>query len=190
MDLPGWDERYRAGAVSSMALESAPTPLLVEAASHLPPGRALDLACGTGRNALWLAQHGWKVTAVDGSRAAIETLLTRAGLLGLAVDARVADLEKAEFTIEPSGWELIATCYYLQRDLIESAKRGLVPGGVMVAIALMVEPGRENSPYRLQPGELRRYFDGWEIRHDREGPDASQHAVAEIVSRRPDSGTL
>ena len=51
-----------------------PHPLLVEAASKLTPGRALDLACGTGRNALWLAQHGWDVTAVDASPTAIETL--------------------------------------------------------------------------------------------------------------------
>jgi tellurite methyltransferase len=190
MDLAGWDQRYRTEADSATAPESSPTPLLRDTASHLPPGRALDLACGTGRNALWLAQHGWNVTAVDGSPAAIETLLRRAQRLGVAVDARVADLETSGFAIEPSIWDLIATCYYLQRDLIQSAKRGLAPGGVMVAIALLVEPGRENSPYRVQPGELRRYFDGWEILHDREGPDASRHAVAEIVSRRPNSDTI
>src|SRR5258708_36868483 len=48
---------------------------------------------------------------------------------GVAVNARVADLEKDGFAIAPSCWELIATCYYLQKDLFESAKRGLVPGG-------------------------------------------------------------
>jgi SAM-dependent methyltransferase len=188
MDLAGWEERYRAN--SGTEIESAATPLLVDGASDLPPGRALDLACGTGRNALWLAQRGWSVTAVDGSPAAIETLRHRAGHLGVTVDAQVADLEKAGFTIEPACWDLIAMCYYLQRDLFEPCKRGLVPGGVMVAIALLVEPGKEHSPFRLQRGELRRYFEEWEILHDREGRDAWQHTVAEIVARRPNGDTI
>ena len=185
MDLAEWDEKYRKGAVEPRA----PDPLLVAAASTLPPARALDLACGAGRNALWLAGQGWKVTAVDGSAAAIETLRAGAGRLGVAIDARVTDLEKAEFTIAHASWDLIAACYYLQRDLLASAKQGLVAGGVMVAIALLAEPGRENSPYRALPGELRKYFDGWEIQHDREGADPSGHAVAEIVARRPNSDT-
>ena len=95
MDLAGWEERYRADADSRTALESAPTPLLVEGASHLPPGRALDLACGAGRNALWLARRGWSVTAVDGSPAAIENLRRRAAHLSVKVDARVAEIGRA-----------------------------------------------------------------------------------------------
>lgn len=183
MDLAGWEQRYRAEADAG-TLGSAPTPLLMEAANLLPPGHALDLACGTGRNALWLAQHGWSVTAVDGSSAAIETLRRRAGHLSVTVDAQVADLEKVGFTIAPAHWDLIAMCYYLQRDLFEPCKRGVVPGGVMVAIALLAEPGKDNS-FRLEPGELRRYFEDWEILHDREGRDAWQHKVAEIIARKP-----
>ncbi len=190
MDLAGWDERYRAELDSGTPRELVPCPLLTATASRLQPARALDLASGSGRNTLWLAQHGWKVTAVDGSPAAIETLLAGAKRLGVAVDARVADLERGEFTIAPSCWELIATCYYLQRDLFAPAKRGVVPGGVMVAIALMVEPGRKNSPYRVKPGELRLSFDGWEVLHDREGADGSRQAVAEIVARRPNIDTI
>ena len=151
MDLAGWDERYRAES----AHDPVPSPLLVEAASELPPGRALDLACGTGRNALWLAQRGWRVTAVDGSPAAIESLRRRAAQEGLTVDAQGVDLEKTDFTIQPAHWDLIAICYYLQRDLFEPCKRGLIPGGVMVAIALLVEPGKEHSPFRMRANELR-----------------------------------
>ena len=132
-----------------------------------------------------MAQLGWRVTAVDGSAAAVEILRQRALQLGITVDTQITDLEKSAYSIQPAGFDLIAMCYYLQRDLFEPCKRGVVPGGVMVAIVLLVEPGKENSPFRLQPGELRGRFDGWEILHEREGRDGWQHAVAEMVARRP-----
>jgi len=182
MDLAGWEQRYR--SEMDAVFEPSPTPLLAETVSHLPPGRALDLASGTGRNALWLAQRGWSVTAVDGSPTAVKILRRCAEQMNVVVDAQVADLERAGFTIEPDHWDLIAMCYYLQRDLFESSKQGLVPGGVIVVIVLLAEPGKDNS-FRAQPGELRRCFEGWEILHDREGSDTWQHKVAEIVARRP-----
>jgi SAM-dependent methyltransferase len=156
MDLAAWDEQYRKNANSAAERESVPNPLLVRAASDLPPGRALDLACGAGRNALWLAQHDWNVTAVDGSPAALEILRHRA--TGLRVETQIADLEDSAFMVEPARYNLIAMCYYFQRSLIEQCKRGLVPGGVMVAIALLTEPDKELSTFRLRPGELRGYF--------------------------------
>ncbi|HSR09367.1 MAG TPA: methyltransferase domain-containing protein [Bryobacteraceae bacterium] len=179
MDLAAWEQRYRAQEEIS---EPSPNPLLVEAARSLPPGRALDLACGTGRNALWLAQHGWNVTAVDGSPTAIELLRQRAGDLPIAT--QIADLENGAYAIEPGRYDLIAICYYLERKLFEPAKRGLIPGGILVAIALLAEPGKDNS-FRVEPGELPRTFEGWEILHHREGRDAWQHNVAEIVARKP-----
>src|SRR5437868_2094340 len=100
-----------------------PTPLLVETAAKLKPGRALDLACGKGRNAIWLAEHGWRVTAVDRSSGAIP-----------GVDTHVADLEKHEFQIVEAAWDLIVVSYYLQRDLFERIKRGIAPGGIALVI--------------------------------------------------------
>ncbi len=179
MDLAGWEQRYRA---QEEAADSAPHLLLVETASSLAPGRALDLACGTGRNALWLARHGWSVTAVDGSPTAIEILRRRAA--GLRIETQIADLENSGFAIAPASYDLIAICYYLQRNLFEPAKQGLAPGGIIIAIALLSEPGKDNS-FRVEPGELRRYFDGWEILHYREGRDPWQHNTAEIVARKP-----
>jgi tellurite methyltransferase len=179
VDIRGWDERYRAEGTKY----SAPTPLLVETAQKLKPGGALDLACGTGRNAVWLAEHGWTVTAVDGSASAIETLRQRCP----AVDARAGDLEKHEFAITEANWDLIAVCYYLQRDLFESVKRGVKPGGVALVIVHMIEPGHEQSRFSVQPGELAKYFEGWEILHSYEGkPRDPEHkrAVAEIVARK------
>ncbi len=179
MDLAAWEQRYRAQEETS---EAAPNPLLVEIARPLPPGRALDLACGTGRNALWLAEHGWSVTAVDGSPSAIEILRQRAG--DLPIETQIADLENSNFAIEPASYDLIAICYYLERKLFEPAKRALLPGGILIAIALLAEPGKDNS-FRVEPGELPRTFDGWEILHHREGRDAWQHNVVEIVARKP-----
>jgi SAM-dependent methyltransferase len=125
------------------------------------------------------------VTAVDGSPAAIEILTKRDS----KIDAHVADLEKHEYIIPPDSWDLIAICYYLQRDLFEPAKRGLVPGGIVLAIAHIPEPDSpEMSPFRLAPGELAGYFEGLEILHSYEGPSndpAHKRWGAEIVARRP-----
>src|ERR1700733_2684515 len=134
MELHNWNERYRLRDHPAEDLDAAPTPLLVESAASLTPGKALDLACGAGRNALWLAEHGWEVTAVDGAPAAIEILRTRATERALEINAIVADLEKGEFQIEPSRWGLIAMCYYLQRNLFEPTKRGGAPRGILISI--------------------------------------------------------
>jgi tellurite methyltransferase len=187
MEISDWNERYRSGARPREDLDAAPTGLLVEAAKQLKPGKALDLACGTGRNALWLAEHGWNVTAVDGSAAAIEILRNRACERTLTVDARVADLEKSEYQIEDSYWDLIAMCFYLQRNLFEPAKRGVAPGGLLLAIVHISEADEEATAHCLKPGELERYFQGWEILHFHEGkPHDSAHlrAAAEIIARR------
>jgi tellurite methyltransferase len=171
MDLSGWDERYRSDEPAG-----EPVPLLVETASALQPGTALDLACGSGRNAVWLAVQGWSVTAIDGAPAAIDLLRRR----DAGIEALVADLEKAEYRIEPSSWDLVVISYYLQRDLIGPAKAGVKPGGVLLAIVLLTRPGEEPTYKRAKPGELQTYFLDWEILHYREG-----NSTAEIVARRP-----
>jgi tellurite methyltransferase len=188
MEIGAWEERYRSGQCFAADMEAVPTPLLVETARHLAPGKALDLACGTGRNALWLAEHGWRVTAVDGAPAAIEILRSRASERGITVDAKVADIEKGEYRIECSAWDLIVICHYLQRNLFPQVKEGLVPGGIVLAITHITEPGEEPSEHRLRPGELGRYFKAWEILHTHEGKSndaAHRRLVAEIVARRP-----
>jgi tellurite methyltransferase len=183
VDITGWEKRYRSTPQSSFT----PTPLLVENVSCRNPGRALDIACGTGRNAIWLAEKGWSVTAVDGSAVAISVLKAEALSRRLKIAARVADLE-AGFTIEARSWELIVMSFYLQRDLFEPAKLGLLPGGVLIAIVHITEPGEEPTAHRLRPGELRSYFEDFEILSYREGrPTDPEHRrlSAEIVARRP-----
>lgn len=188
MDIRGWDERYRSRELSAADSDTEPTPLLIEATKQLTAGTALDLACGTGRNAIWLAQRGWSVTAIDGSKAAIELLRAKAAKLGAAVDTRVADLQNHEYDIEESRWDLVAICYYLQRDLFHPAKKGVKPGGVLVAIVHITENDEQPTESRLGPGELIDYFPVWQILHRYEGKPndpAHQRSVAEIIARRP-----
>lgn len=180
-----WDERYLRGEHG----DAQPHPLVVEFATTLKPGQALDVACGIGRHALNLAERGWQVTAVDSSKVAIEILRERAGKLGLQVDARVADLETGEFLIEPDHYDLIVNCCYLQRDLFPAIKAGVNIGGVVLAVIPMVDDDPMVKPmnpaFLLQPGELQAQFEGWEFLHQFEGKHvAGKRAMAEIAARR------
>jgi SAM-dependent methyltransferase len=189
LDIDGWNERYRGGTRPREDFDAAPVPLLVKTAQNTRPGKALDLACGTGRNALWLAKHGWQVTAVDGSEAAIGILRERAEQSGLEIECRIADLEKHEFALQSESWDLIAICYYLQLDLLDAAMTALKPGGTIIVIVHVTEPGEEPTKHRLRPTELIRRFDRWPIQHSFEGAPhdaAHKRAVAEVVARRPD----
>ncbi len=188
MEIHEWNKRYRLREHETSDFESPPTPLLVKTAKALTPGSVLDLACGAGRNALWLAEHGWQVTAVDGASVAVETLRARAAERNLPIEVHVADLEKGEYKIERDRWDLVAICYYLQQNLFEPAKRGVKPGGILIAIVHIAEPGQEQTRHSLRPGELEGFFKGWEILHRHEGmPSDKPHRrpVAEIVVRRP-----
>jgi SAM-dependent methyltransferase len=182
VDLAAWNDRYK----REPATAAEPAPLVVEAASHLSPGAALDLASGAGRNALWLAERGWRVTAVDGASSAIERLRQKAA--ALPVEARIANLERGEYEIAANSWDLILFSYYLQRDLFPSAKLGVKPGGLLIAIVHLTDPGEAPTPRRARPGELRSFFQDWNILRYREGQSSDPaHArpVAEIAARRP-----
>jgi len=174
-----WEERFAPGA----RLNFTPSPLLVEAAELLAPGRALDLACGAGRNAIYLASLGWSVLAVDSSPAALGILRERAAAGGLRIDARQADLEGGEFAIEPASFDLICDFLYLQRNLFPQIREGLRPGGLFAAEILV----RDAQPHRfaLEPGELREEFAGWKILYYSEAARAGQkRPSARILARR------
>ena len=185
--MADWDERYRSGESAN----DEPHPLVVEFASKLEPGRALDVACGPGRHAIWLATRGWRVTAVDFSRVAIELLRHRANEKGLEIDSRIANLERHEFLIEPDAYDLIVVCKYLQRDLFSAIKAGVRAGGVVIAVIAMVDDDPQIKPlnpvFLLKPGELSAEFEGWELIRDFEGKragDERRRAMAEFIARR------
>lgn len=180
-----WDERYRAGE----QVFREPSPLVVQFTRDATPGAALDLACGAGRNALYLAGRGWRVTAVDGSRAAIDLLLGRARERKLALDAQVADLEAGEWCTADDSFDLVLSCYFLDRNLIPLMQKALRPGGWSILIAHLADPDQpRGTATRAFSGELPKFFEGWRILHYREGaPEESCHrrAVAELVAQKP-----
>jgi tellurite methyltransferase len=195
-----WDERYRrgehAGAEPSRLLARAVddfTRPFFDGARRRP--RALDVACGAGRHALLLAARGFRVTAVDASSVGVEMTLARASASGLALDARVADLERGEFSIEAGAYQLVCDFYYLQRDLFKPMRDGLRRGGLFVAAIHTADARPDARPmnpdFMLRPGELREQFRDWEILHyhETEGrdDDPGDHArpTAEIIARRP-----
>ena len=146
-----------------------PDPLLVELADSLAPGRALDLACGAGRHAIYLARLGWRVTAVDAAPAGIERLRRAAP----DVDAVVADLERGEYAIEPAGFDLICDFYYLQRDLFPAIREGVRPGGAFAGAIHLT------GSFSMEAGELRNEFAGWKIMYYSEAGGS-----AKILARR------
>ncbi len=165
MRLDEWNERYR----SREEIDSDPAPLLVRAAAELAPGRALDLACGAGRNALWLAAQEWDVVAIDGASEAIRILHEH----DASIDARVFDLEVGDaLPFDDESFDLVAILFYLHRPLFAEARRVVKRGGIVVSAAKM------RGTYRIAPGELVQHFEGFEVLH------ASEGEIAEIVARR------
>jgi tellurite methyltransferase len=167
-----WDEKYRADASPYLR----PIAFVQEAIAELPPGRALDVACGPGRHAIALAQRGWDVDAVDSSAVACEIVRSN-GFDGVHVFE--ADLERGEFRIAPSSYDLIVVCCYLQRGLMPAIRAGIRDGGHALMVIPMVDE-REgirpmNREFLLADGELRAYFEDWTIVQYREGIPADAH---------------
>ncbi len=133
-----WDSRYAEAAKSDSSVWSLePNAFVASVLAGFAPGSAIDLACGEGRNALWLAQRGWEVTAVDFSRVAVETGRARADRLGLEVDWIAADVTDWS---SPGLVDLIVIAY-LQlpaaelASVIASCAGSLEPDGLIVLVA-------------------------------------------------------
>lgn len=184
-----WDERYAAAARENNAF-AEPHRLLVELAENLAPGKALDLACGAGRNSIFLAARGWRVTAVDNSAAGLEIARRRAAENSVSIDFRHADLEAGEFEIEAGAYDLIGDFFYLQRDLFPKMKAGVKTGGLVAAVVRIYGAGEKQRRFMLREGELRQFFEDFDILHYRETSAAEvetgemRRRTAEIIARK------
>jgi SAM-dependent methyltransferase len=134
MDSAEWDQRY---AQSDLVWTAEPNRFVVAEVQDLPPGRALDLGTGEGRNALWLAAKGWQVTAVDFSAAGLDKARHLAQARGLPVDWVLADV--LDYQPETAAYQLVLLAYLqlaaasLDRVLRQGA-HALVPGGTMLVV--------------------------------------------------------
>jgi 2-polyprenyl-3-methyl-5-hydroxy-6-metoxy-1,4-benzoquinol methylase len=175
-DRKRWNKRY---AGEGYLLGVQPSPFLAEQLAGLlalcPGRRALDIACGEGRNSVFLARHGFSVTGIDIAEQALAKGARLAATSGVTVDFRRADLERCAIT---GSYDLILNVNFLLRRLIPALVAALAPGGILLVDTILAVPGTV-SPHRpehlLQPGELARLFAPYAgtILHMEELPDAA-----------------
>lgn len=181
-----WDRRWR----DKLDSPFLPDPWLLKVLHLLPTGRALDIASGRGRNALFLAERDWSVTAIDRSREALAQLEREAVRRHLPVETVRFDLE-AEPRLPAGDFDLVIDFFYLHRPLLPAILRAVSPGGAAVVRTFTsagpFAGGPGNPDFVLDPGELLATFAGWEILLHEEGLEPSRKggALAGIVARRP-----
>ena len=134
MDSQGWDARY---SDRGLLWSAEPNRFLVEEAAGLTPGRALDVACGEGRNAVWLAAHGWQATGVDFSPVGLAKARRLAGEKGVAVDWVEADL--TGWAPPERSFDLVVVLYLhlpgpTRQKVYSAMAAGVAPGGTMLVV--------------------------------------------------------
>ena len=182
MRAEDWDTRYAAAQQWS----DDPNALSASLLADVPAGRALEVAAGEGRMALWLASRGWTVTALDFSPVGLQRGRQRAQERGLQIDWQVADATAAEFGEQ--AYDLVLVLYlHLPRqaltEVLERAARAVAPGGLLLVLGhdrdnLERGVGGPPDPDVLHDVEL--------LRSAAAGLEVQQ---AEQVDRRVDEGT-
>ncbi len=135
MKSEDWDRRYSG---SELIWTAQPNRFLVAETTGLTPGRALDLACGEGRNAVWLAEQGWSVTGVDFSGVALAKAAQLAAARGVAVEWVEADL--LGYEPEPAAYDLVVVLYLQipaagRSTVLRNAAAAVAPGGELLVVA-------------------------------------------------------
>ena len=166
MDASKWDERY---AAADLVWSAEPNQFLPPAVEGTEPGTALDLACGEGRNAIWLARRGWDVTAIDFSTVAIDKARRLAG--DTAVEWRVADVTR----FEPGATYDLVVVFYVHLPpaemggLFHAATSALAPGGRLFGVGHAVRNAAEgwggppDSGILWDADAIGRFVDGLEV---------------------------
>jgi SAM-dependent methyltransferase len=185
-----WDTRYRDGAYAE---RTHPSALLAEWLPRIRRGRAFDVACGAGRNALFLAANGFTVCAIDISSVALERGRRAAKERGLDIEWREADLDEDLERVLPRGpFELIVWSRYVHRTLMPHLVARLATGGMLVCEQHLASDapvaGPTSRDFRLAPGELERSAEGLEVLQAYEGPvvdpDGRSVALAQLVASK------
>lgn len=188
-DRARWDERYRVGDWADI---DEPASVLHEARRWLsPPGLALDVACGAGRNALYLARLGYRTLAVDISWEGLQRLARRARADRLRILPVHADLEA--FGLRAEGFDVIVNTRFLLRSLFPLFRQTLKPGGLLIFETYNVDEidllgGDIRREFALERGELRRAFADFELLRYEDGvidEPEGQRGLTRCVARKP-----
>ncbi|OQY99419.1 MAG: SAM-dependent methyltransferase [Candidatus Brocadia sp. UTAMX2] len=180
-----WDKRYETEAY---IFGKEPVEFLREQIDILPRGKALDLAMGEGRNAVFLAKQGFEVDGCDVSEVAVKKARELARENHVAIHAFVADLET--YPLPKDTYDVIACFYYLQRDLVPQMKVALKPGGVIIYETYTIEnwergfEGPKKKEYLLQPNELLNLFKDLKIVYYRELVLDNKKAIASLIAKK------
>lgn len=179
-----WEQRYASG---DYVARREPSPFLLAWLDHIPVGRALDVATGTGRNALPLAEAGFEVDAVDISATAIEQARHDAERRGLEVTWVVGDLSTDP--LPGDDYDLITVLRYRDPDLWPRLKAALAPNGwILIEHHLQTHRsdvgGPRDNAFRLAPGELRTAFGDLRIVHDTETVEPNDRGERPFVISR------
>ena len=139
MDAAGWDARYD---TSEFVWDTEPNRFLPAEVDGLTPGRALDVACGEGRNAVWLATQGWDVTGIDFSSVGLAKAERLAERAGVTCEWTVADVSQPRPADAPVGPQFdLVVLFYAQmdadgrRNMLASSARAIAPGGTLLWVA-------------------------------------------------------
>jgi tellurite methyltransferase len=181
-DRDHWNRRY-----AEQTWRDDPSPWIVANAELLPEtGSALDVAGGTGRNAIWLAQRGWCVTIADVSDVALDIAIERADALRVSLRTHPTDLSTDSLPDGP--WDLLILFHYLDRALFPDLAAALRPGGMLVGALATIRNLERNerppSPYLLEETELPGMLAGLELIRYEEGWRDDRHD-ARFVGRKP-----
>lgn len=168
-----------------------PPSFLARHAGLLPPpatGPVLDLGCGSGRAAVWLAVRGYRVTAIDWQPEALELGRQLAASRKVRCDFQIGDLRRPEVW-PPGPWAVILNFRFLLRPMLADMAERLSPGGVAVVRTFRSAPGYRGHPqrrHRLERGELLKHFPAGlcEILVHEENHDPDGRPAAGIVARR------
>ncbi|MDH3419493.1 MAG: class I SAM-dependent methyltransferase [Gammaproteobacteria bacterium] len=191
IDREKWDERYASGAY---AARTYPTQLLADWLDQLPRGRALDVACGAGRNALYLAEHGYAVDAIDISSVALDRARATAAERGLDVNWIEMDLEAGD--VPGNHYDLIVIVRYTHPTLVADLIGQLADGGFLLCEEHLLTDrdvvGPTSPAFRTRPNELLGLSTGLRVIYYHEGlvedPDGRTAALAQLVGCRGTAG--
>jgi len=187
-DQKRWDDKF---GEEKYTLGTEANPFLRKHIRLLPRGKALDVATGEGKNAVFLAQHGFDVEAVDISKEGLGKARKLAKGKDVKIKTVLADLD--HYPIEKERYDLITDFYFLARRLIPRIKRGLKKGGRVVFETYLTEhlnicqEGPRNPKYLLKPNELLTLFKGFRILFYREGifrEGGKKKAVASLIAEK------